>query len=154
ARRRRGRRAVACGPPRPAAACAAGRGGWGGDAVSRPDLVADIGNTRVKWGLCAADAVLETASLPPDTPDAWDERLRLWGLAGPLTWAIASVHPARRERLAAWARARGDTVHVVEEPKRLPLRTLVEHPEWVGIDRLLDAVAANLRRQHGRAAVL
>jgi type III pantothenate kinase len=116
-------------------------------------LVVDVGNTRLKWGRCDGAAVTDSVSLPPDEA-AWDRQLGGWRLTGPLLWAIASVQPPRRERFAAWARGRGDTVRVIEDPARLPLRVLVERPDWVGIDRLLDAVAANRRRRPGRPAVL
>jgi type III pantothenate kinase len=116
-------------------------------------LVVDVGNTRLKWGRCDGAAVADSVALPPDEA-AWDRQLGDWRLTGPLLWAIASVEPERRQRFAAWARGRGDTVRVIEDPRQLRLRVLVERPDWVGIDRLLDAVAANHRRQPGRPAVL
>jgi type III pantothenate kinase len=121
--------------------------------VNSRALVVDMGNTRLKWGLCDGAGVADSVSLPPDEA-AWERQLQQWQLTGPLWWAIASVQPARRQRFMAWAGGRGDAVRVLEDPKQLPLRVLVEHPEWVGIDRLLDAVAANHRRQPGRPAVL
>ncbi len=122
--------------------------------MSTPDIVADVGNSRVKWGRCGGGAVVESVSLPPDDAEAWTAQLARWGPAGPLTWAVAGVHPARRDRLAGWVRARGDAVEVIDAPARLPLRVLLEHPERVGIDRLLDAVAANSRRRPGTPAVV
>jgi type III pantothenate kinase len=116
-------------------------------------LVVDVGNTRLKWGRCAGAGITDSVALPPDEA-VWERQLGAWQLAGPLLWAVASVQPARRQRFADWARERGDTVRVVEDPKDLPLRVLVERPDWVGIDRLLDGVAANHRRQPGRPAVL
>jgi type III pantothenate kinase len=121
--------------------------------MSPPDLVVDIGNTRIKWGRCAGGRVAETAALPADAPEAWDAQLALWGLRGPLSWAVTSVHPARCDALAEWARRRGDAVEVVDEA-RLPLVVRLEHPRRVGIDRLLDAVAANSRRRPGVPAVI
>jgi type III pantothenate kinase len=120
----------------------------------RADVVVDVGNTRIKWGLCSADAVIATASLPPDDPAAWQEQAQRWQLAPRLLWVLSGVDPLRRERLASWLVERGDVVHVVESPEQLPLQILLEHPQKVGIDRLLDAVAANARRRPGVAAVV
>jgi pantothenate kinase type III len=89
--------------------------------------------------------VVESASLPPDSLADWEQQLTLWGLEARQTWVITGVHPQRRDRLAAWARQRGDGVTVLEDPTDLPLRVNLEHPERVGVDRLFDAVAVNRR---------
>jgi type III pantothenate kinase len=122
--------------------------------MSGPDLVVDVGNTRVKWGRCAADRITETASLPADADASWQEQLARWGLTGPLRWAVTGVHPRRRDGVAAWARQRGDAVRILDAPEDLPLRVLLEQPQRVGVDRLLDAVAANSRRRPGTPAVI
>jgi type III pantothenate kinase len=119
-----------------------------------PHVVVDVGNTRIKWGRCSPDAVVESASLPPDDPAAWQEQLERWSLPSGSRWVLAGVHPARRERLADWLRQRGESVRVVKQPAELPLRTLLAEPEKAGIDRLLDAVAANRRREPDHAAVI
>lgn len=127
-----------------------------------PHVAIDIGNTRVKWGLCdpAGRATLRTASLPED-PEAWDRELAVWRSAppldavrGPLTWALASVRPQRAERLIAWLEARGDRVVLLSRAAQLPLLVGLEHPDRAGIDRLLDAVAALLHLPRGRGAIL
>src|SRR5262245_1052249 len=118
------------------------------------DVVVDVGNTRVKFGRCSPSAVEDVAALPPDAAEAWAAQLEEWGLARRLVWVVTGVHPDRRDRIAAWARQRGDRVHVIEHPQQLPLRVTLEHPQRVGIDRLLDAVAANSRRRPGVPAVV
>jgi type III pantothenate kinase len=120
----------------------------------KPDVFVDVGNTRVKWGRCLEGALADRASLPPDDPAAWQQQLAAWHLDGPLVWAVSGVHPARRDRLADWLRQRGDTVRVLALPEHLPLRVEVEQPERVGIDRLLNAVAANSRRKADTPAVV
>jgi type III pantothenate kinase len=122
--------------------------------MTAPDLVVDVGNSRVKWGRCAAGRVADMAALPADAPEAWQEQLVRWGLTGRLCWAVTGVHPRHRDALADWARQRGDTAVVLDAWERLPLRVLVEHPQRVGMDRLLDAVAANSRRRPGAPAVI
>lgn len=120
----------------------------------KPDLVADVGNSRIKWGRCSAVGVTDSVSLPPDDPAAWQEQLQHWEVAAPGVWVITGVHPPRRERLASWLRQRGHTVQVLDGWRQLPLRVRLEHPERAGIDRLLNAVAANSRRPPGKPAVL
>ena len=119
-----------------------------------PHVVADVGNSRIKWGRCSPDAVTETASLPPEDGAAWQEQFDAWRVAPGSAWVIAGVHPARRDRLADWLLQRGQQVRVVKQSGELPLQTRLLHPERAGIDRLLDAVAANRRRTPGRPAVV
>src|SRR5262249_55906507 len=73
---------------------------------------------------------------------------------GSETWVLASVRPSRCERLRDWLQAQGNTVVLLERAEQLPLTTRVVAPHRVGIDRLLDAVAAKRRLPAGRPAVL
>jgi type III pantothenate kinase len=107
-------------------------------------LVADIGNTRIKWGLCLVDG-LQIAAVPPDDPARWAEQLSEWRIDGPAEWAIAGVHPSRRDNLAAWLQSTGATVRIISDYRELPLSVDVAEPEKVGIDRLLNAVGAFAR---------
>ena len=109
------------------------------------DIAVDVGNSRIKWGLCIGGAVELSVSLPPDDADAWQHQLERWSLAPPLSWAISGVHPQRRDRLAAWVQARGDSILMLEKADQLPLVVGVGYPDRVGIDRLLNAVAAKDR---------
>lgn len=111
----------------------------------RPDVVVDIGNTRIKWGRCDGGSVVESVSLRADDPAFWQPQIENWDLVSPRAWAISGVHPQRRDRLLDWLRQRGDQVCLIDDPKDLPLRVLLDRPDHVGIDRLLDAVAANSR---------
>lgn len=119
----------------------------------KPNVVVDVGNTQIKWGLCADGAVQATCSLPPDDPSAWTRQLQQWPTARG-AWVVSSVHPPRRDRIVEWLRANAQQVHLLEDPKDLPLRVLVARPDHVGVDRLLDAVAANSRRTDGIPAVV
>jgi type III pantothenate kinase len=128
----------------------------------RPHIVADIGNSRIKWGLCAPDGprILATAALPIE-PRAWEQQLGAWraqmplaAVTGPLTWVLASVQPQSSERLRAWLAERGERVEVLSFARQLPLEVAVPVPDHVGIDRLLDAVAAKAVLPAGIGAVL
>jgi len=117
-------------------------------------LVADVGNSRIKWGWCEGNALRASAALTADDPAAWQHQLAEWRLDGTLKWLIAGVHPPRRDALADWLRRRGDTVTVLDDWRQVPVRTRVEQPGRVGIDRLLQAVAANSRTGHAVPAAL
>jgi type III pantothenate kinase len=111
-----------------------------------PRVVIDIGNTRIKWGLCSDDGIVESISLPPDDVVAWEKQAAGWQVAKGSSWALATVHPDRLSRVVDWLKKRGETVQVLRDWRDLGLEVLVDHPECVGIDRLLNAVAA---RSHG-----
>jgi type III pantothenate kinase len=132
--------------------------------ASQETLIAvDVGNSRAKWGLFFAGKLTDTASLPLDDPAAYDQQWRAWMAtsssrlaphASPLTWSIASVNPDGTRPLIDWLRDGGFEPLDLDDPARLPLRVELDRPEAVGIDRLLDAVAVNARRQPGRPAII
>jgi type III pantothenate kinase len=117
-------------------------------------LVVDVGNSLIKWGRCADGAVTAMAALPHDDVAAWEGQLRAWDLAGPLRWVVTGVHPQTRDRLIDWLRQRGDAVDLIDAADQLPLHVPLADPDGVGIDRLLNAVAANRRRVPGGPAVI
>jgi type III pantothenate kinase len=118
------------------------------------DVVVDVGNTCIKWGRCSQDQVDGFVALAPEDPGEWGAQWQKWHMAGSRSWAIAGVHPQRRDMLAGWLRECGEIVQVLTSPEELPLEVELPQPERVGIDRLLNAVAANTRRAPNRPAVL
>ncbi|HTU91127.1 MAG TPA: type III pantothenate kinase [Gemmataceae bacterium] len=119
----------------------------------RPNVVVDVGNSRIKWGLCSEGAVRAVCSLALDEPASWTQQMELWTGARGL-WIVTGVHPSRRDQFIEWLRQRGQRVRLLDDPNELPLRVLVARPDHVGVDRLLDAVAANSRRTTGTPAVV
>lgn len=119
-----------------------------------PAVVVDVGNTRIKWGRCQPGAIGEVVSLPPDQPDAWAAQLGAWGVAPGSAWVLTSVVPPKSDVLADWLTGVGQRVVRMEKASQLPLAVELERPDHVGIDRLLDAVAANSRRRPGTPAIL
>jgi type III pantothenate kinase len=119
-----------------------------------PDVVVDVGNSRIKWGLCDANGVTAMVSLGPDDAAAWTEQTERWELRPGRSWILAGVHPARRDALADWLKQRGDEVRMIDSSRQLPLKVELAEPEKVGLDRLLNAVAANVVRYPARPAVI
>ncbi len=117
-------------------------------------LVADVGNSRIKWGRCDAERVVDAASLPLDDPAAWLDQFQAWQLTASLSWFVSGVNPQGITRLIDWLQARSATVHQFDKYHQLPIRVGVEHPEQVGMDRLFNAVAANSRHRRGKPAIV
>jgi type III pantothenate kinase len=120
----------------------------------KPICVADVGNSRIKWGRCRDGAIAESVSLPPADPEAWQQQLEVWKLSKASSWAVSGVQPQQRDQLTEWLRQLGAAVQMLDHYQQLPLRVLVDHPDQVGIDRLLNAVAANTRRPAGAPAII
>ena len=117
-------------------------------------IVVDVGNTRIKWGRCAGSMVAEAAALPPGDVEAWSKQWDAWTLTANVPWIIAGVHPTRRDELAAWLTKHGAPVKMLTTYRDLPLTVGLPAPGGVGIDRLLDAVAANARRRPDAGAIV
>lgn len=127
-----------------------------------PLVAADVGNHRIKLGLFETDG--ERGALEPgrwlaiDDDDRELDRITEW-LAGSgsesLSWWIGSVNRPTTSRLIDWLRVArpGDRV-VLLAAGDLPLTVALERPDMVGIDRLIDAVAANHLRDPGRPAII
>jgi type III pantothenate kinase len=71
-----------------------------------------------------------------------------------ILWIVSGVRPQRCEELVQWVADHGSTVWHLRSASQLPLQVALEAPDKVGIDRLLNAVAANRRRRPQAAAIL
>ena len=125
-----------------------------------PLIAVDIGNNRIKLGrferfpgeglpvpthtLHIAD---NTASLDPI--GAWLADASPCG-----SWWIGSVNRPATTRLVNWLRIHEQRCITLVAAGDLALRVELARPDMVGIDRLLDAVAANQLRDPDRAAVI
>ncbi len=118
------------------------------------DVVVDVGNTRIKWGRCDANAVIEVVSVAPGDESLWTGLMAEWKLPSSAQWVVSGVHPTRRDQLVSWLQRRDQRVRLLESPQQVPLRTHLQHPERAGIDRLLNGVAANSCRSSGATAVI
>jgi type III pantothenate kinase len=120
----------------------------------KADVVVDVGNTRIKWGRCTSEAVVDSTSLPAADPAAWAVQIEQWRVKPGSTWVLTGVHPDRRDFLAHWLVEQHQNVRVLQSAGQLPLDVRLEFPDRVGIDRLLNAVAVNTRRSAGKPAVV
>src|SRR5207253_10848313 len=94
---------------------------------------------------CVDDRVERMARLPPDDPAAWDKQAEAWAIRPQRAWALASVDREALLRHAKWMHRRGDSVRVLMSWKDLGVHVRLEQPERVGLDRLLNVVAAKDR---------
>jgi type III pantothenate kinase len=121
-------------------------------------IVADLGNSRLKWGRVGAGDRLEQAiALPLDDVDAWAEAWERWKPAGsePSAWAIASVNPPLAERLDAFLKEHGHTGTTwYRSAAQVPIRHALERAETAGADRALAVVAALAMHPAGRPGLV
>ncbi|MBX6316102.1 MAG: type III pantothenate kinase, partial [Isosphaeraceae bacterium] len=109
--------------------------------------VADLGNSRLKWGRVGPDGSIEaTIALPIDDPSAWSAALAAWLPAGePSAWAIASVNPPAAEALQRCLEGHSSRPPVLRwfrSAADVPVRHALERPETAGADRELAVSAA------------
>ena len=128
-----------------------------------PLIAVDVGNTRIKLGLfrqTVAAGLPEpetTLNLTSGLPEF--DRLEAWLSGprnnGPLRWRLGSVNRPAASRLIDWLRDHrpADEIMLLTSGD-LPLAVKLPRPDMVGVDRLLDALAANCLRTPGRAAVV
>ena len=115
-------------------------------------IVADLGNSRLKWGRVGPGGHLgEMVALPTDDPAAWDSAWEVWGLSGASAdWSIASVNPPLAGRLARFLATRGVVdLRWYRSAAEVAVNHELEHPRTAGADRALAVVGA-LGRHSGR----
>jgi type III pantothenate kinase len=121
-------------------------------------IVADLGNSRLKWARLGEDGGLSPSSaLPPDDPLAWEALWDEWHRqqAEPSRWAIASVNPPAAGRLAEFLKGRGVMQATwYRTAAEVPLAMDVEGAETGGADRALAVLAALQRMPPGRPGLV
>jgi type III pantothenate kinase len=109
-------------------------------------VVADLGNTRLKWGrLDESGRLCETIALPLDDPASWASAWSLWQQRDPAgsTWAVSTVNPPVANELDAFFRAHGiGPITWVRSAAEVPVSKDVEGAESGGSDRALSVYAA------------
>lgn len=104
-----------------------------------PDIVVDIGNSRIKWGWCKGGRVERVSNLGDDVAE-WDREIL--DFAGKPNWAIVSVHPERLRSFIAWLGIRGDSASIIDRREQIPIPIRIKDPDSAGLDRLSACLAA------------
>jgi type III pantothenate kinase len=127
-----------------------------------PLVAVDVGNSRTKLGLFQSSV---EAGLPVPlrslSLDAWDPRkVESWltqeePQSSPARqWRISSVNRPAAASVLEWLDRQPDTDARVLTVADLPLAIAVEKPDLVGMDRLVNAIAANRLKSSDRPAIV
>lgn len=140
--------------------------------ASQPDLGAgilaiDVGNSRSKFGFFAAQGMtsdakagrgelIATVATRHDEPLPWGQLLAQAnsGKVASISSIIAGVNPSGIKRILDEWPGELAAPRVIRDFKQLGLPVLVDFPEKVGIDRLLNGLAANAWRPPGEGAIV
>jgi type III pantothenate kinase len=136
-------------------------------AQSSALLAADVGNSRTKFGMFAASESSKTAAALPECLESWAvphqetidwsairERLAARE-AQHVAGFVAGANPDGVVRLlSTWPRDGWSPPRVIDDPSAFPIEVRLEAPRKVGIDRLLNAVAANVIRPNGAPCII
>lgn len=125
-------------------------------------LLVDAGNTRTKFALCTAcDGSAALPACTAHTAFRGDKTIGWAEIAGWLTsdargpcGMITGSNPAQIDRVVREWPIEWSSPRIVTDRRDLPLEIDVEAPERVGMDRLLNAVAANRIRKAGEPAIV
>lgn len=111
-------------------------------------VVADLGNTRLKWGrLDESGRLAESIALPLDDPSAWSAAWAGWQAlySEESWWGISTVNPPVADRLAAFLDEAGvERVTWIRSAAEVPVPKNVEGADSGGSDRAL-AVLGGVR---------
>jgi type III pantothenate kinase len=121
-------------------------------------VVADLGNSRLKWGRLDEDGrLVESIALPLRKPQAWDAAWAGWSRrdADPSSWAISTVNPPVAEKLQSFLGAHGvSSVTWFRSAADVSIRHELDQPETAGADRAFAVAAAIRLMPQGRPGLL
>jgi type III pantothenate kinase len=121
-------------------------------------VVADLGNTRLKWGrLDEAGWLIESIALPLDDPTAWAAAWEEWNRLDPddSWWGVSTVNPPVADRLAAFLSSQGiGRVTWILSAADVPVPKDVEGAESGGSDRALAVYEATRIMPAGRPGLV
>lgn len=117
-------------------------------------VVADLGNSRLKWGLARSGRLEATAALPLDDSTAWVRTWEEWKLADE-PWITSTVNPPLAGRLEAFLQSRGvRRMHWFRSAADVPIEHALVQPETAGADRALAVAAAVATHETERPGIV
>jgi len=120
-----------------------------------PDAVVDIGNSRIKLCRCAGGALqLPVRGLSADDTAGWELAVGELNFPSGGVWAVSSTNPTRFKQFTDWIASRGERLIAIDTPRKVPIGIRVDEPDRVGIDRLLNALAAKTIGKQGEPAII
>jgi type III pantothenate kinase len=123
-------------------------------------IVADLGNSRLKWGrVDPSGCLIQSVALPLEGEKVWDGALASWRAsdAEPSSWTIATVNPPVARRLEEFLRDRGASeVRWFRSAADVRIRHTLDEPGSTGADRAFAVAAAIALHelQGGRAGLV
>ena len=113
--------------------------------------MADLGNSRLKWGrVCAKGNLESSVALPLDELSEWERVWEFWnpGNRRRSSWSVSSVNPPVASRLGDFLKGREiSDVAWYQSAKQVPVRHAIERIETTGADRALAVLAAGRHRE-------
>jgi type III pantothenate kinase len=121
-------------------------------------VVADLGNSRLKWGrVDDTGRLAEAIALPLAQPAAWAAAWETWSHpgSGPSHWTISSVNPPLAQQLEAFLDGLGNaSVNWFRSAADVAVRHALDAPETAGADRALAVAAAIGLTPRGRPGLV
>jgi type III pantothenate kinase len=121
-------------------------------------VVADFGNSRLKWGrIDDSGKLVERIAVPVDDRAEWSRAWNRWQplAAAGSSWAVSSVNPPVAEHLAAFLDSHGvQSIRWVTSAAQVPVAKDVEGAETGGSDRALAVYGAVQRMAPGRPGLV
>lgn len=123
-------------------------------------LAVDAGHTRVKFAHCRQSdpgqlpEALQTAAFLYDQPIDWESIAEWFPSSPPDAVIVTGTNVQRAQKIvAAWPQTLPPPLLLMDKTK-VPIAVDVIFPRKVGIDRLLNSVAANVLRQPGQPVLI
>jgi type III pantothenate kinase len=121
-------------------------------------VVADLGNSRLKWGRTDdAGNLVERIAVPVDNPSAWSLAWDNWKAlaADGSSWAVSSVNPPVADQLAVFLESQGvESIRWIRSAAEVPLAKDVEGADSGGSDRALAVYGAMNLMAPGRPGLV
>lgn len=113
--------------------------------MNRPQLLIDLGNTRLKWAVLAPDGALKACAAIAHTEDGFGELAPLLeaGAECAAAWVSSTALSLSDALLLTLRQRLGLPTQLFRSPKEAHgIRSAYDHPETLGTDRFLAMVGA------------